>query len=434
MMKFRAPTTILALAVLPFAAAQELGDFLAPLLNHPGLAASTAQLRMEEARLANARDPLNLSVTYGFNAFQLSDDAASLPPGAEIPDSASQLSVDLSLRPFRFGDIKDLYDQSQLQLELAELSWRETLTGLQVAAVTTAYSLHLAEDSVALAEEGLELARRAGEATEIRFDNGAATERELRDSRAAVAEAEMMAASARSGVELATMALASLVGNQEAPPREQLNLVIPEGEAASVQRAALQAELARVGARNARRTVLPVVQAGYSYNVDDHNSIGVTLESRTLQPNLNYTYQSTARTMPQTMIDGSFTIGVSASISPAVTAALAAADAQEEAADQGLEAARQQAATELQRLQDQLEQSQLQLDLADLVHRNASASLEETRTREELGLAIPLETQQAVLELMRAELELGQARQTQLENTLALFEFTAQPIVEVEPQ
>lgn len=431
-------TALLLLLLATPGMGQELSSFLQPLMTHPGLAASSAQLRLEEARLASARDPLTLSMTYGYNAFAVSDEYDWLPePIGELfmpPDSAAQLTLDLTLRPVPFGDIKDMFDQAQLQLGLAELSWRETLTGLQVAAVTTAYSLHLAEDSLQLALEGVELARDAERATELRFENGAATERELRDSRAATTEAETLAQTALAGVELARLALTSLVGQQEAPPREQLRLGVPEGEAASVQRAELQAGLARVGARNARRSVYPVLQTGYTHYLDDQSSVGVSIESRTLQPNLNYTYQTVARAFPESLIEGNFTIGVSASISPAITAALAAAAAQEEAAQQGVDAARQQAETERARLHNQLLEAERQLDLADLLYRNATADLEETRTRQELGLAIPLETQQAVLAVMRAELELGQARQTQLERTLAFHEFTAQPIVEVTPQ
>lgn len=423
---------------LGVATAQGLETFLSPLNQHPGLAATAAQLRIEEARIANARDPITLSLSYGFSAFQVSDDLAGLPePIVELlspPDSAAQLSLDVTLRPVPLGDMADLHDQALLQYRLAELAWRETLTSLQVNAVETAYSVHLAEESLTLAEEGAQLALDALLATEIRFGNGAATERELRDADAGAAEAAMLVDTARAGVELTRLALTGLVGNQEPPPREQLRLGQPTGEPASVQRAALQRELALVGARNARRSVLPVLQTGYTRYMDDNNSVGISIESRTLQPNLNYTHQTAGRSFPENLIEGNFTIGVSASISPAITAALAAADAQEQAADSGLKAARQIAATERAALLTELAESERQLDLADLLYRNSLASLEETRLRQELGLAIPLETQQAALALMRAELELQQARQQQLARSLALYTFAAQPLVEVTPQ
>lgn len=433
----RALSALLFTMLITAATARDLQDFLAPLEDHPGLAAATAQLRLEEAQRASARDPFNLSISAGYSAFQLSDDLEGLPePIRELlspPESASQFSADLTLRPFPFGDIADLVEQTELQYGLALISWRETLASLQVNAVTTAYSLHLATDSLTLAEEARQLAVSALEATELRHANGAATDRELREAEAGAAEAAALAASAEAGVALARQALRSLVGDREPPAREQLVLPLPEGEAASVQRARLQAGLARVGARNARRSVLPVAQAGYTSFVDEQNSLGISIESRTLQPNLNWTWQSTARSFPESLIDGSFQIGVSASLSPAITAALRAAEAQEEAADQALSAAQQLAATERAALLNQLAEAERELELKDLLYRNARLALEEAETREELGLAIPLETQQAAMAVLRAELELSQARQQQLERSLALYTFTAQPLMEVAP-
>lgn len=431
--------TVILMAGLNLAAAQNLDAFLAPVADHPGLAASSAQLVLEEARLAQARDPVTLNLSAGYSALQLGENEVDGLPD-ELgdllipPESASQLSLGLVLRPIPLGEMADLYDQAVLQYALAELAWRETLTGLQVAAISTAYQLHLAEESLELAHEGAALAAAALRSTGIRFDNEAATERELRDARAGAAEAEGLVASATAGVELARLALQSLVGAAEPPPREQLRLSIPTGEAASVQRAALQAELTMVGARNARRSVLPVVQTSYTRFLDDQNSLGVSLESRTLQPTISYEWQSMARSFPETMIDGNFTIGVSASISPAVSAALRAAQAQEDAGGYALEATRQQAETERAALQGDLASAERELDLADLLYRNARASLAEAEDREALGLAIPLETQQAALALMRAELDLQAARQQHLERTLVFYEFTARPLSEVGPR
>lgn len=430
--------TILLLAS-GFAAANDLASFLSPVSSHPGLAAVRAQLAVEEARLANARDPVTLTMSAGYSAFDVNTDEYSWLPDelAELfmpPDSASQLSLDLTLRPVPLGDMADFHEQALLQLGLAELAWREALTGLQVAAVNAAYSLQLAEESLELAREGEALARRALESTELRFSNGAATEAELRDAAAGAAEAASFVSSAEAGVVLARLALSGLVGDAEAPPSEQLRLGVPDGEAASVQRARLQAGLALVGASSARRGVLPVVQAGYTRFLDDNSSLGVSIESRTLQPNLNWTWQSTGRAFPQNLIEGSFTIGVSASISPAVTAALRAAQAQEQAAEDGLAAAITQAALERAALLNELETAEARTDLADLLYRNARSSLDETTVREELGLAIPLETQAAALAVMRAELDLKQARLQQLEASLALYEFTARPLTEEGPR
>src|SRR5690625_3650151 len=403
----------LASLIMPFllsgaAAAAGLSGFLEPVAEHPGLAAATAQLRIEEARLASARDPFSLSIEAGYTSFSVDEpDLGGLPPGlADMfspPESASRVSADLSLRPFAFGDIADFREQAEAEYALALLSWRETLATLQVNAVTTAQALLLAEDALEVAAAGVELARLAEEATRVRHGNGAANDRELRDAEAGTKEAESLYAEAGAAVDLARLGLESLVGDAELPPREALQLPVPEGEPAGVQRARLQAALAGVGARNARREVLPVVQTGYTHNVTARSSVGVSLESRTLQPQLSWTWESVSRSFPEDLIRGTFHIGVSASISPAITAALRAARAQEEAGGQALAAARRLAATEQASLVNRLEEARRELDIRDLLHRNALASLREAEAREKLGLAIPLETQQEVLALLRAE-------------------------------
>lgn len=437
MRRLLTPLTVLLL-VAP-AAAQGLAAFLEPVAEHPGLAASRAQLSIEEARLANARDPFTLSVSAGYSRFSIDDSSLGWLPEElkELfmpPRSASQISADLSLRPFAFGDIRDLQDQAELQYGLALLGYRETLTSLQVNAVLAAYSLHLAEESLEVAAAGVELARRAEEAIRLSHANGAANDRDLREAEAGTREALELHSQAEAGVELARLGLESLVGDSPAPAREELQLPLPSGEPASVQRARLQAGLAAVGARNARREVLPVVQTGYTHHVSDNSSVGFSLESRTLQPNLNWTWQSMERSFPENLITGSFQIGLSASISPAIGAALEAARAQEEAGGHALAAAQQLAATEQASLTARLEEAQRGLDLKDLLFRNARLSLQEADAREKLGLATALETQQAVLGLMRAELELKQARLTQLERTLAFHEFLARPLTEVAQQ
>src|SRR5690625_7877964 len=75
----KASVALILSLLLAGASAQELETFLAPLSGHPGLAAATAQLRIEEAQLQSARDPFNLSLSAGYSAFQVSDDLAELP-------------------------------------------------------------------------------------------------------------------------------------------------------------------------------------------------------------------------------------------------------------------------------------------------------------------------------------------------------------------
>jgi outer membrane protein TolC len=406
--------------------------FLAPVSGHPALQASAAAVLAAEAQLAAAHDPFAVTVTAGYSAFGYRD-PAGLPPelaaqAKALPDSASQFSADLTLRPVPFGDIRDLADQRLVELQLARLDHAELLTTLEIRSVEAAMDVRLAGESLELARQGDELAQQALAMTKLRFERGAANQRELRDAEAGAVEAGNFVLAAEAGLRLAQLALNSLTGSSEPPAAEDLQLDVPAGTALSVRRAQLRTQLAEAGARNAKRSVLPVAQAGYTLSLDSENSVGVTLESRTLQPNLNYTHQRPGNHFPQDQLRGTFQNGVSASISPAVGAALRAAAAQLEAAFSALQAARESAAVELAALHSELARAKQQLELAELLVRNARLTLAETRTRQELGLAIPLATQRAVLEHLQAELELQAARQEVLAGTLAFHSFQGRPV------
>lgn len=426
-----------ALAQEP-AADYGLAAFLEPIEHHPALQASAAALRTAEAQLTAANDPFSLSITAGYSGFSYAD-PPELPPLmppeqaagalAQLPDSGSMLSADLTLRPFPFGDIRDLVDQRSVELEFARLDRAELLTMLQVQAVEAALGVQLAEESLELAQQAELLAQQALEATRIRAERGAANQRELRDAEARALEAGKFARSAEAGLQLARLGLKSLTGSSATPAASTLSVARPSGAPLGVRRAELNIKLAETGARNAKRSVLPVAQAGYTWNLDSENSVGFELESRTLQPNLNFTRQTPGAQFPQDQLKGTFQIGVSASISPAISAAIAAADAQVAAAHAGLIAARRTADVELAMLENDLEEARQTLDLADLLARNAQLSLAEARTREELGLGIPLETQQAALEQLQAGLELQSARQQLLSATLAFNSLQGVPLL-----
>jgi outer membrane protein TolC len=441
--KNKYPPLLLLLLLLPAALAQPAGQtsalsrFLEPVASHPGLQASAAAVTVAEAQLAAAHDPFALSVTAGYSAFSY-EDPPTLPPGlppaqaaalSQLPDSATQISADLTLRPFAFGDIRDLTEQRQVELQLARLDHAELQVSLEVQAITAALQLRLAEESLALAQQGDALARRALAATRTRFERGAANQRELRDAETGATEAAHFVLNAEAGLQLARLGLANLIGSSVAPEAEDLQVGRPAGTPLSVQRAQLRAQLAETGMNNAKRSVLPVAQLGYTLNLDNQNSVGITLESRTLQPNLNYTHQKPGSQFPQDQLKGSFQIGVSASISPSVGTALRAADTQLAAALSALQAATQAAELELAALANDLARSIRELELAELQAHNARLTLEETRAREELGLSIPLETQSAVLEQLQAELDLQSARQQQLTSTLAFYPFYGIPLV-----
>lgn len=416
-----------------------LSAYLEPVSRHPALTGLGAQILVREAALAQARDPFTISLNAGTSRMSISDDARELPDFiADLlvpPEAVSELGIQLSLRPVPFGDMRDLLDQTTIELALAELDRRETLTGLQVSAVEAALNYRLAEEGLALAEEAVALSGRALEATRLRHGLGAANDRDVREAELQAAEAASLLATARSSVALALSGVQALAGNAPIPERDELMVSPPaEGEPLGLTRARLQAELVLVGARNARRSVLPVVQASYTRFLDDQNSLGLSLESRTLQPTFSYSWSSMARSFPETYIEGVFTIGLSASFSPAVMAALRASEGQEAAAVSIVAAAESQAGVELQALEHELAAARGRLEVADLARRAAEVTLQEATERELLGLGTELEQLAAANALTRADLELSQARLAATSAALAFHTHTGRPLLEETPE
>src|SRR5690606_11624451 len=145
----------------------------------------------------------------------------------------------------------------------------------------------------------------------------------------------------------------------------------------------------QLGPRGAQRALLPVAQASYSFNLGEHDTLSLALESRTLQPSVTFSHEAQGRAFPQTEIRGALTVGVAWSISPEAIDALALAQAR----------------------------------FAD-----AQARLAETRTRVDAGLATPLELQSDALAVTRAQLELRSASLNVLGTTLDLYELYALPL------
>lgn len=101
-------------------------------------------------------------------------------------------------------------EMAAVELEQARLT--------AVADLAEAYGAVLAgRDQEQLARQGLELAQRGLEITEIRVANGSATQLDLRDAQVAADEAAAMAATADSGLRLAVSNLEGMVGQTVDP-------------------------------------------------------------------------------------------------------------------------------------------------------------------------------------------------------------------------
>ena len=288
----------------------------------------------------------------------------------------------------------------------------------------------------------MEASRSGLETTQIRFDRSAANERELRDAEANFEEAQNFIQDARGEFRaLARLSLRTLdlgpFGNAiENATAEEIDalLALPrvsEGLPLSVRRSQVSLGQAAIGVGSARRDLLPTAQASYNYNVDNRNSLSASLESRTLQPSVGYSYQDPARSGPESAVNGSFTLGVSASISFATFDEIDAAKDQRLAAQAGLQASEESAELQLVTFTNALGEAERTLELERIQFRNARRDFEENQQRQELGLITPLETQQALVELLQADTELRQARLSALQALLDLYEFYALPPSEV---
>ncbi len=406
-------------------------EFLEPVTQNAALRAAQASVSAAQNQLDAAYSPVALEATGGYSAFNNDPiDLSSETPGVQgLPDSGAQLSADMSFRPILFGDTADLADQLRLELESAQLTYAETLTSLQRRALEAALSVQLAENSLTLAQEGADLAATALGATRTRLERGAANVRDVRDAEANLQEAQNFAEQAAADLRLAQLNLASLVG--DATLAEIPTLPTVDGTPLEVRRAALNVSLAEIAPRSTSRGLYPVVQAGYNWNVDDRSSLNVSLESRTLQPSVGYSYQAPSRALPESAQNGSFQVGVSLSISPGTFEQLDAAQDQVDAAQAGLQAAQDGAALQNALVTSDQAQAEQTLALKELQFRNAQRNVDEARQREKLGISTPLETQTELIDLLQADLELRSARQSVLSSTSASYEFYGVPVTEV---
>ena len=434
---------------------QLLESLLVTLEDNPRYVAAQAAVDAAEAQLRAAYNPASLEVQGTYNTTDTDPSAAPQPEpqqqpeqpeeggggGAPVSPNSSQFSANATFRPFPFGDTRDLVRQQELALEDALLDFRETVTSLQGQALESALQLRLALQSVELANNTLEAARSGLEATRTRFERGAANERELRDAEANFRQAQNFVQNAQANLELARLSLSTLdlgpFGNaiENASPEEvDMLLELPqvaEGLPLAVRRSQVSLGQAAIGVGGAQRDLYPTAQASYNYFLDDRSSVSASLESRTLQPSVGYSYQDPARSGPESVVNGSLTLSVSASLSFGLFNEIDAVRDQRRAAQAGVEASEENAELQLVTFTNVLNEAERTLELERIQFRNARRDFEENQQRQDLGLINPLETQQALVDLLEADTELRQARLSALQARLDLYEFYALPPSEV---
>lgn len=425
---------------LSFAQEESLAAFLAALETHPGVRASVALVQAAQVQLDAVYEPVGFEMSGNYTRLNL--DLPEPPPGQETPDIPENLvglNLSASFRPFVFGDLNDLAEQRRLELYRAQLSYRETLSNLQVQALEALSSVRLAQSSVTLFQESLSLAESVLETTNIRLARGAASEADLRGARQGVREAENRLLNAEANLDLAERSLRSLVADAPIPEdvpddlfAATLTVTSPE-----IARAELDFTLAKVGVQSAQRAFYPTAQASYTWPLSDDNSeLSLSIESRTLQPRIGYSYANPKQTtagfsapegVPSDALKGSFTVGVSVNVSPENVGALQAAQARVVASEAGLQAARDSAELNRLSLDNAFENARRNEAFAELSLQHAERSFEDTQTRVDLGLATELERLQAAFALSQSKLNVFSAQQDLLRARLSYYRSYAVP-------
>lgn len=444
-----------------FAFAQDLESFLGNLQTHPAILANQALLRASQAQRDAVYFPVSGQLSGGYNRLFINTDKATFPPGFNSDElsNAFQFSATASFRPFVFGDIADLAKQREIELIKTRLSYQETLASLEAQAVESAAQVNLAKLALDLAGKGIDLAESLLTVTQTRYDKGGASETDLRTAQQNLIEAQNQWRSAELNLALAQKGLSNLVANAslaELPRLEPVTGTVPE-----VIRAQLDLELAGIGLSSSQRGLLPVGQLSYTVPISYEKTVtdafgneslqkavnselSLSLESRTLQPSLSYSYQNPKQTVagfpaqPQlglglADLEGSFSIGVSLSISPELLAQQELARAQQEAAKARLKASLDSAEITALSLKNTLETARLSLELAQQRLESAKLALGDSQKRLELGLATELDLKQAELSLSQAKLSHFSADFAYLQAILATYRSYAIPISEALP-
>lgn len=433
------------LLILSIGHAQDLATFLAAVKNNPAIQANESLIAAAQSQLDAVYSPVSTTLQGSYTGASY-----TLPDGIpdevadNLPDQSGGFSVGATFRPFVFGDLADLAEQRRIAVEQAKLTYQQTLADLEAQALEAAANLQLAQTSLVLAQTGRDITQAALDSTQTRFDKGAASEAEVRAAREHLSSAENQIQNAEAGVALAQQGLQLLVGDATLEVLPTLPLV--EGTPPDVKQAEFNILLANLGIGSSNRAFIPTAQASVAFPLNDEKSeVGLSIESRTLQPTVTYSYNNPKSTVGQGVpipridefpelgadeINVVYSIGVSATISVEQFNNLDAANAQLAAAQAGLVGAQDRANLTALSLSNTYQTAVRGLELAKLTLSNAEGTLNETQARENAGLAVGLETDQAKLAVEQATLGVFTAEIDVLKAILSTYRTYAQPISE----
>jgi outer membrane protein len=416
-------------------AQEDLLTFLSAVQNNPGVIANKALVDAAKAQLDAVYSPVSATASGGMVFPSYSDDIA--PPLAEaLPDSTGQFSVGASFRPFVYGDLADLAEQRRIALEQAKLNYQKTLADLEAQAIESAAQLLQAQAGLEMTIKARDLAQTSLIVTQTRFEKGVATQADLRSAEERLLQSQQQIQNAEAGVILAKQGLVLLVGDVVLESLPELPLI--EGVPVDGKQAEYNVALSKIGIASSERAFYPVAQASLALPLnDDKSEFEFSIESRTLQPKVEYSYQNPKQSaggigLPQGLevnqVEAVFSIGVSATISVDQFNNLDAAKAQLAAAEAGLTAAQDRAGLTALSLSNSYQSAVRSLELANLTLENAQLTLEENKQRQEAGLAIGLEVDQATLAVEQAHLGILSAHIEVLKAVLSTYKTYAQPI------
>jgi outer membrane protein len=425
------------------AAPAQVAELLAALEGHPALRAVAALAEAAELRSAAVRAPLTLSAQVDLQRLDVEPATDPLPPPFDdlfaIDAASDAVTLRLVLRPFLVGDLADLGDQRRLEAERAALQAREARAGLEAQAVQAALARWLADLAVQLAEEGLALADLAESGARRRAEVGGASGVDVGRAELARREAAAALRDAERQRDLADARSASLTGTARLDGPFELAPVV--GVPPALVRAALDLALAEVGVRNADRGLLPTVQAGYSWLLEDGASITLGLESRTLQPALSFSsgggggggIAGAAPAGAAPTVRGALNVGIAWTLSPQANLEADAVRRQFDAAAAGLASAHESARLEQRALEAALATTSARVELAALELDLSTLERDAADARYASGAASELERLQAHLAWRRALLGHARARFDHLGATLDTYTTYALPLSEVLP-
>jgi len=430
------------LLLLSMAAAAD--DFFTSLQDYPAVRSAALSLEAARQEALGAANYVAVDASGGYISRDLapadpcpllsdpdpSNDALCQFINPEVPESNGQAEVGITFHAIPYGDVGDYQRTAQINYLIARVDYRSSLASIEKGALEAAMQYFLADEARNLAGEGLQVARDAYQATKLRREKGAASDRDLRQAELALEQAENELQNAEAAFGLAKYALASFT--TAAPPAWPWPRLDPpaDAEPPAVTKVRLRVEQARIGLEHSQRAFVPVGEIRYQHNLDDNNAVGVSLESRTLGARVYYAYQSYADPT-RSRTENELRLGLRLNVTQNDWGGLESARKRLAAAEAGLEAAKKQSELELARLQLDLDQSQRRLNLAKSKASAAKLDYQDARKRADLGISPPLEAERAWLDYAKAELELLQAEQDVVRNQLSILAYLAVPPSEV---